>query len=94
MNSTSTMNVDESTRLGVGRYLDMPSRKISVSFVSEVAPTCNSIDPTQAFHYGPDPNLKALQQKILRLQVSQVMVKTKIKHHYEDLSKQSHAFVS
>jgi len=64
----------EPNRLGVKRYLDMPSRKISVSFVSEVAPTCNSIDPTQAFNYGPDPHLKALQQKILRLQVSQVFI--------------------
>lgn len=52
-------------------------RKISVSFLTEAAPTqfeaLETIEPGQPNNnVSLDPALKALQQRILRLQVSQV----------------------
>lgn len=46
------------------------NRKISVSFVSDIGPSV--VEPSQTNAIRLDPALKALQQRILRLQVSQV----------------------
>lgn len=49
------------------------NRKISVSFVTDIGPTTlEPLEPGQQSNLRLDPALKALQQRILRLQVSQV----------------------
>lgn len=49
------------------------NRKISVSYVTDIGPTAlEQLEPGQQNNLRLDPALKALQQRILRLQVSQV----------------------